>query len=94
MINLNLNLNQKMPVQFSSLESLRKAVICNPFKYDGLCFFDSPSDEETMLELVFSECYKNWEVAECGGAESESFDDVEHAVDSFIVELKELGVGW
>ena len=94
MINLNLNLDPKQPVQFSSVESLRKAVVMNESKYDGLCLFCEEGDEFSMVELVYVEVYDNWEVATNEGKDSESFATVEGAVDAFIVELKELGVGW
>jgi hypothetical protein len=89
MINLHLNLDEKQPVQFSSSDALKKSVVANPHKYDGLCFL---SEDWSVLELVYSEAYSNWEVAEDDGSESESFSDVGDAVSYFVEELKDLGV--
>ena len=94
MINLHRNLDPKQPVQFSSVESLRKAVVSNPHKYDGLCFFEDQFEDEVGVELVYVDGYESWEVCTSDGNESESFDSIEDAVEAFVLELENLWSDW
>lgn len=91
MINLNLNLDHTQHAQFSSLEALRKAVLANEARYDGLCLFADPQDEMPIVELTYTECYDEWEVCNDGG-EAFAHGTINETVDAFIQELSDLGV--
>lgn len=94
MIKLYKNLDTKQPVQFSSLESMKKTIIKNPFAYDGLAYFADISDEECLVNLVHVDLGKGekfWEVEEFPNFESSSYT-IEQAVEVFAQSLSDLGV--
>jgi hypothetical protein len=93
MITLYKNLDTNQPVQFSSVESMKKTILKNPFAYDGLAFFADVEDEDAMLNLVFINDGKEswWEVEEASTYESSSYT-LEEAVDVFIQCLAELQI--
>ena len=91
MITLYKNLDTNQPVQFSSVDSLRKTILKNPFVYDGLAVFTSKEDDDALVNLRYVEVYKTWEVEEYPKYESSSYT-LEEAVEVFIQSLCDLGI--
>jgi hypothetical protein len=93
MITLHKNMDTKQPAQFSSIESMKKAIIKNPFMYDGLALFENKDDEDCLVNLRYIELdgKKFWEVEEFPEYASSSYT-IEQAVEVFAQTLSELGV--
>lgn len=94
MIKLYKNLDINQPVQFSSLESMKKTILKNPFMFDGLAYYENKEDEDCMVNLVHVDLgngQKFWEVEEFPDFESSSYT-IEEAVKVFAESLQSLGV--
>lgn len=93
MITLYKNLDTKQPVQFSSIDALKKAILHNPFDYDGLALFSEITDEDALVNLLYVKDGDEswWEVEEAPTYESSSYTLAE-AVNVFIGCLSEYGV--
>lgn len=93
MITLYKNLDTKQPVQFSSVESMKKTILKNPFAFDGLAVFSATTDEDAMVNLLFVKDGDEswWEVEEFPTYESSSYT-LEEAIDVFIGCLSDLGI--
>lgn len=94
MITLYKNLDTKQPVQFSSVDSMKKSILKNPFMYDGLALFENKDDEECLVNLVYVDLgdgRKFWEVEEFPNFESSSYT-IEEAVEVFAQSLSDFGV--
>jgi hypothetical protein len=93
MITLYRNLDTKQPVQFSSVEAMKKTILKNPFAYDGLAFYAEVTDEDAMINLLYVKDGKEawWEVEEFPTYESSSYT-LEEAVEVFAGCLSELGI--
>lgn len=89
MITLNLNMDEKQEAGFSDFDAMKREILKNPYKYDGLSFFDaSIVEDDAVLTLRYIECYKCWEVEEYPTFESSSYT-LHQAVDVFIECLQE-----
>ena len=91
MISLNLNMDKKQEALFSNVDAMRREILRNPYKYDGLSLFDeSVVEDDAVVTLRYVECYKCWEVEEYPTFESSSYA-LDEAINVFVETLREYG---
>jgi len=93
MITLYRNLYTNQPVQFSSIEQMKNAILKNPFAYDGLAYFADVEDEDAMFNLLYVSIGNQswWEVEEFPNYESSSYT-LSEAVEVFAECVTELNI--